>query len=79
MVQPILQGLVSLSALQVLATYDRLIALLADSPALRAILIFCLVRCLHPMLRGVHFLLIWIGVVLRILSAMIAIITPDPM
>src|SRR6266404_6483397 len=78
LVRPILRGLVSILALQVLATYDHFVLFLADSPGLRALLTFCLIRCIRPVLRGVHFTLIWIGVVLRILSAVIAIITPDP-
>ncbi len=79
LVWPILRGLVSLAALHVLATYDSITLFLSDSPALRAILTFCLIRCLRPVLRGIHFLLIWISVTLRILSALVAIITPDPM
>jgi len=79
LVRPILRGLVSLAAMQVLATYDHVTMFLSDSPALRAVLTFCLIRCLHPVLRGIHFLLIWIRVTIHIISALIVIITPDPL
>jgi len=69
---------VSLAALQVLATYDYCAMIVDELPALQAILTFCLIQLLCPMLRGIHFLLIWIEVILHILSAVIAIIMPDP-
>jgi len=79
LVCPILRGLVSLAAMQVLTTFDKLHLLLSASPTLWALYRTCLVYCLRPMLRGVHFTLIWIGVVVRILSAIVVIVTPDPM
>ena len=79
LVRPIFRGLVSLVAVQVLLTFNSIHFYVTRSPALRALCRTYIVYCLRPVLRGVHFLLIWIGVFIRILSAVIAIITPDPM
>ena|SRR6266404_218178 len=79
LIHPILQGLVSLAAMQVLALYDSLISFCSDSLALMAVLRLYIAYCLRPMLRGVHLFLIWLGVFIRILSAIVAILTPDLM
>ncbi len=79
LLHPILRGLVSLAAMQFLTIFDRFHMFLSGSPALWALCCLTLAHCVCPVLRGVHFTLIWIGVVLHICSAIVAIITPDPM
>ncbi len=66
LVRPILRGLVSLAALQFLTTYNQIILFVTESPALRATLHLYITYFLCPVLRGVHFVLIWIGIFVHI-------------
>ncbi len=78
LVRLIMRGLVSLAAMQFLAIYDMLFHLCSGSPASRALFRLYIAYFIRPVLRGVHFSLIWIRVFIHILSAVIALLTLDP-